>query len=450
MTSTMTFISRRCLAIPLLAVTAWLGACASDQASPLAHDLPASLLPDARVQFAPVRLQASDASVSDAFGSAVALSRDGNTLAVGADLKDSGAGAVYVYARMPQGWVQQARLTAVVPTAGSGFGFSLSLSDDGRRLAVGAPFESLTGAEQGAAYLFEQQDNTFVVRAHLSASNARESDWFGASVALSGRGDALAVGARHEDGPTARPVADSGAVYVFGQGAGGWSEQAYLKASSAHAGDRFGASVALSFDGATLAVGAQPRKRGAVRVFKRTPAGWREQALLQSRGAVAQDRFGAQLALSANGDTLAVGATGAPGAAGAAHVYTQRGVLWLQQARLQAPQAQAGDAFGERLALSADGSVLAVSAVHGGHAIEAGVVHLFARGAASWSQQRRLTSANAGSGDLFGSALGLSGDGRLLAVGARLEDGPSPWRLGGMQLGDRAQNIGAVHLLPAL
>ena len=452
---------RLCVAVPVLALSVWLSACASDSASPLRFGLfseaslegwglPTEFMSASDAGMDRNHLRASDAQAGDVYGGAVALSRDGNTLAVGADLKGLGAGAVYVYARTPHGWAQQARLEALVPNEGSGFGFSLSLSDDGRRLAVGAPFESSAGAEQGAVYVFEHLESDWAVRAHLKASNAREFDWFGASVALSGQGAFLAVGARHEDGPSARPVADSGAVYVFGRDAGQWSEQNHLKASNPKVGDRFGVSLALSLDGTTLAVGAQSSERSAVRVFKRRPSGWREQAVLHSREAVARDRFGAQLALSAQGDTLAVSATGAPGTAGAAHVYTQHAGRWLQQAQLRAPQAQPGDAFGERLALSADGSVLAVSAVHGMHAREVGAVHVFARGATSWSALRRLTPTDAGTGDLFGSSLGLSGDGRVLAVGARLEDGPRPWHLGKLSFGERAQNMGAVHLHTAL
>lgn len=447
MTLKFTSMARRWLAVPLLAAMAWLGACTSDQAAPSSRNPASRVHPADLTQGVPVHLVAHDAAASDAFGSAVALSRDGSTLAVGADLKDAGAGVVYVYAATPTGWERRARLKAVVAAEGSGFGFSLSLSDDGRRLAVGAPFESIDRAEQGAVYLFDRHDKGWTVRAHLKASNASESDWFGASVALSGRGDALAVGARHEDGPAARPVPDSGAVYVFGHGAGGWTEQARLKAGLAKAGERFGASVALSFDGTALAVGAQPREQAAVRVFKRKPTGWTEQAVLTSPEEQGQDRFGAQLALSANGDTLAVGAAGA---AGAALVYTNQRGAWQLQATLRSPRGGADDAFGDRLALSADGSVMAVSALHGGPATGAGVVHVFARNASSWREQGRVTSASADAGDLFGSALGMSGDGRLLAVGARLEDGPRPWRLGDFLFGERAQNSGAVHLYPTL
>jgi HJR/Mrr/RecB family endonuclease len=54
----------------------------------------------------------------------------------------------------------------------------------------------------------------------------------------------------------------AGAVYAFTRSGATWSQQAYVKASNTDASDQFGLSVALSADGATLAVGAN-RERSA-------------------------------------------------------------------------------------------------------------------------------------------------------------------------------------------
>ena len=101
---------------------------------------------------------------------------------------------------------------------------------------------------------------------YVKASNTEMDDSFGYSVALSGDGNTLAVGALKEDsnatgigGKQADDSASgSGAVYVFVRdGAGAWSQQAYVKASNTGAYDEFGYSVALSGDGNTLAVGTR-------------------------------------------------------------------------------------------------------------------------------------------------------------------------------------------------
>jgi hypothetical protein len=466
-----------CMAVLLIATLS--GAASLDDRGPaltapsLAHDGLALPRVDAGALETPVYLKATNAEASDLFGSAVALSRDGSTLAVGAELKAQGpdgwlawwadggsqrAGAVYVFVRTPRGWVQQAQLAAARPVQGSGFGFSLSLSDDGSTLAVGAPFESGVADEQGAVHVFERVGNRWSAPVRLPS--AQGADRFGVSVALSGRGDVLAVGTPGQDGEAVR---DQGAVHVFGRGTGAWTERADLRASDPRAEDGLGTSVALSIDGRTLAVGAQSSGRGAVHVFQQGAGGWLEQdVLVFGNGASTHERFGARLALSADGSTLAVGAAETAGdgtrhaGPGAAYVFARDADRWQQQARLVASNAEAGDAFGGQLALSADGQVLAVAALHeastatgldgpqsDNRAPQAGAVYLFARDAAAWRQRRYVKATNTGAGDVFGTAMALSGDGRMLAVGAQLEDGGPAGR-------DRfLQNSGAVYLYAA-
>ena len=164
-------------------------------------------------------------------------------------------------------------------------------------------------------------------------------DIFGASVALSGDGSILAVGAGGE-GSAATGIngnqADnsagySGAVYVFTRSGTTWSQQAYVKASNTGATDQFGMSVALSSDGSTLAVGAPHEESaatgiggnqadnsasgsGAVYVFTRSGTTWSQQTYVKAANSGANDGFGQSVALSADG-TLVVGAPGEASAA---------------------------------------------------------------------------------------------------------------------------------------
>ena len=101
-------------------------------------------------------IKASNTGKDHQFGSAIALSADGNTLAVSATFEDSAAkgvngvskdhavnsGAVYVYTRDNKGWKQQAYLKASNTAEGAQFGNSLSLSADGNLLAVGSSGEA--------------------------------------------------------------------------------------------------------------------------------------------------------------------------------------------------------------------------------------------------------------------------------------------------------------------
>jgi len=239
-------------------------------------------------------LKASNAGDGDQLGSALALSGDGYTLAVGAPGESSNAtgingnqndnsayssGAVYVYARAGAVWSQQAYLKASNTGANDQFGNAVALSADGNTLAVAAVFED-SGAkginkdqadnsvdESGAVYVFTRTGNVWTEQAYIKASNTGEKDdgdTFGYAIALSDDGATLAVGAPSEDSSATgingreddNSAPGAGAVYVFTRTAGMWAQQAYVKSATTRANSLFGYSLALSSNGNTLAAGA--------------------------------------------------------------------------------------------------------------------------------------------------------------------------------------------------
>ncbi len=453
-------------------------------------------------------VKASNPGDGDAFGFSVALSADGLTLAVAAQGEFSAAtgiggnqadnsaeyaGAVYVFTRSGGTWIQQAYIKASNTDAYDWFGFSLALSADGSTLAVGAVFEdsAATGidgnqadnsaANAGAVYVFARSGTMWRQQAYVKASNTGGGDFFGSSVALSADGSTLAVGARFEgsaatgiDGNQAdNSAGQAGAVYLFTRAGTVWSQQAYVKASNTGALDWFGTSVALSSDGATLAVGAREEASaapgidgyqadnsathaGAVYVLTRSGATWSQQAYVKP--SIIGSEFGASLALSADGSTLAVGATGNTYDAGTAYVFTRGGSTWSQQARVLASSPGRNDRFGTSVALSADGSTLAVGAENedsaatgiGGDQTDytaplAGAVFMFARSGTAWSQQAYVKASNTGSVDVFGYCVALSANGATLAVGAYGEDSAAPG-VGGDQADNSLESPGAVYV----
>jgi hypothetical protein len=335
-----------------------------------------------------------------------------------------------------------------------------------------------------------------------------EGDRFGYSLALSDDGATLAVGAIGEDSAATgvdgnqadNSAAQAGAVYVFTRAGASWSQQAYLKASNAQAGDLFGFCVALDRSATTLAVcgydedssaqGIDGDQRsngsngsGAAYVFVRSGATWTQQAYIKASNTVLQAAFGAAIALSADGTTLAVCAVDEDGlnagvdapqwqadrrpeertriaeaSAGAVYVYTRSGAAWTFQAYLKPFNIRANDVFGARLALSADGSVLAAGAPQqtgGGRGLDArptdfsapesGAVYLFTRAAGRWSQSAYVKAPNAQEYDLFGSGVALSGDGRVLAAAAMGEDSAARG-VNGNQGDNSMRDSGAVYI----
>jgi len=208
--------------------------------------------------------------------------------------------------------------------AGDFFGMSVAAAND--TVVVGASWEDGGGSNAGAAYVFVRSGTVWSQQAYLKASNAGAGDFFGDAVAVSG--ETVVVGAPGEAGsgrgvnpPPNDFAAYAGAAYCFVRSGTNWSQQAYLKASNAGAGDEFGTSVALSVD--TLVVGADREagngaglnptdndvatNAGAAYVFVRSEAVWSQQALLKASNTGAGDQFGMSVAVS--GDTVVVGAS---------------------------------------------------------------------------------------------------------------------------------------------
>lgn len=221
----------------------------------------------------------------------------------------------------------------------------------------------------------------------LKASNPGRDDWFGEAVALSADGLTLAVGAAFEASGVVGDQRDdsapwAGAVYTFVRADGGWTQTGYVKASAPDGGDLFGDSVALSADGTTLAVGAP---------FE---------------------------------DSASSGVNGNPhdnslDSSGAAYVFTYDGTVWKQQAYLKAAEPGVNNYFGIDVALSDDGSRLAVGAFQESTtALGSGGVFIFARSDGGWKQEKLLKADLPGFDDHLGYAVGISGDGTRVVAGA--------------------------------
>jgi hypothetical protein len=289
----------------------------------------------------------------------------------------------------------------------------------------------------GAVYVFSRSAGNWSQQAYVKASNTQSADLFGNSVALNGDGSTLAVGAPREDSgltgvaagivneaTSGNAASDSGAVYVFARSAGTWSQQAYVKASNTGAGDAFGMAVALSGDGSTLAVGAPFEDGGLISVT----AGVVDEA-------------------TAGGNAIAD--------SGAVYVYT-RSNGWSQQTYVKASNTGGFDQFGTSVALSGDGSTLAVGAqledgsgtgidsMSNESTTDAGAVYVYARTAGNWSHQAYVKASNTRTVDRFGNAVALNDDGNTLAVGAQGEDGGTTGI--GSVPNDFAADAGAVYL----
>ena len=381
------------------------------------------------------------------------------------------AGAVYVFTRTGTTWTQQAYIKASnTGRPGKGeeigdgdqFGFSLALAGDGNTLAVGAISED-SAAQQingnqsddsaqsaGAVYVYARTGTNWAQQAYVKSSNGEGGDGFGFSVALNLDGNTLAVAAFDEDGGGRgiNPAHDntslnSGALYVFTRQSGAWSQQAYIKGSKGETSDGFGFATAISDDGNTIAIGSGDE---ACLTPGIDPPGCADDA---------PPLRGANIWV------------------GAAYVFVRNGTTWSEQTFIKAPNARPYNSFGVRLALSGDGNSLAVSAYledssargirppmvqqfliqdmlnswreHRNEAEESGAVYLYTRTAGKWTAGANIKSANSDAGDEFGSSVALSANGRMLVVGAHSEDSAATG-INGNQSDNSAPDSGAAYV----
>ena len=333
---------------------------------------------------------------------------------------------------------------------------------------------------------------------YVKASNTGSPDFFGASVSLSADGRLLAIGGYQEASNATgvggneadNSVSGAGAVYLFTRGASTWTQSAYIKSSNPGGNDQFGFGVDLSADGHTLAVTAvlegsiatgidglqsdnSAFAAGAAYVFTDSGGSWAQQAYIKASNTTGNDQFGYSVAISADGNTLAVGArqedSGATGVganeadnsameSGAIYVFARVGTAWSQQVYIKPTVVLGGNEVGRSIGLSDDGNTLVVSVTYdksnavgvGGDdtntlANASGAAYVFTRTGTVWTQQSYLKASNTNAGDNFAWNVSISGDGSTIAVGA-INEASAATGVDGNQLDNTISAAGAVYV----
>ena len=267
-----------------------------------------------------------------------------------------------------------------------------------------------------------------------------DKDWdqFGRSISLSASGERLAVGARGHD--------SVGFVRVLGYQASAWV-QIGLALRESDPTDRvtgFGQAVSLSADGNRVAIGAPSHggvlidrtppidvghvaDEGRVIVLEMKNGDWRQLGNFIGPGDTNRSDFGRAVALSKDGTVVAIGGRSGPDHSSnpgrvQVHRYDAGSNKWKQLGR--SILGLEGDEAGEHVALSADGMVVAFgSRFASDNGENSGNVRVFeyVESKQTWVQ-RDKTIPGEGQEDYFGTSVALSADGNTLAAGSRFND----------------------------
>jgi uncharacterized repeat protein (TIGR01451 family) len=324
------------------------------------------------------KLSAGDGAAGDRFGAAVSVA--GNVVAVGAPGRAAATGSVYTFTRTGTDWDQDATvLVGSSTSAGNQFGASVSVQSTG--MAVGAPFQDVAGTlSKGAVYVFINSGSGWVQQQRITENknNVKAGAQIGWSVSLSG--NTIAAGA---PGTNFGKKTNVGTVFIYVRNGTVWTRQVRLNPGGV-TNDRVGSAVAL-FSNA-LVIGASGREvsnkvnQGVAFLVTRTGTTWTLQSTLTSSDGVANDHFGASVAIA--GQFAVIGAPQddpTPGVrAGKAYLFGFTGTNTLAEINaLVATDNTAGDNFGGAVAF--DSSRALVGAPYADSTdVDAGAGYVFA------------------------------------------------------------------------
>jgi len=363
-------------------------------------------------------------SENDLAGRSVALSADGNVLAVGAPYDDGNgynSGHVRVYRNVDGSWVQVGEDIDGEDSYDYA-GWSVALSNDGSIVAVGAPYNNDNGSDSGHVRVYRNVNESWMqVGQDIDGDSA--NDHFGRNVALSADGDVLAVAAPYDDDNGS----NSGHVRVYQNLNGTYWVQIGEDIDGESAYDESGFGLALSADGNVVAVGAPEdddngSNSGHVRVYQNVNGTDWVQIGEDIDGESAYDESGFGLALSDDGNVVAVGAhlnndNGVD--SGHVRIYQNVDGSWNQiGADIEGEGAYDELGYIRSVALSADGNVIAVGARNNDdNGMNSGHVRVFQNQNGSWNQVGEDINGKSAF-DYFGSIIALSSDGSVVAVAA--------------------------------
>ena len=210
------------------------------------------------------------------YGYSMSMSRDGKTAVIGALQNLPGNetyGYVYVFDWNGSSWVQNTVIKPIIPISNDAFGSVISITPDGKTILVGA-------FRDNSVYVFKYSGTKWLQDSKIIPSDKVAGMQFGYSVDMSEDGSILAVGAPY--------TSVGGTVYVYSLVSGNWVETKLNPTETSSYGgtnywttspvqgteDRFGCSISMTPDGKTILIGAYNARSGFIFPDFATPLQW--------------------------------------------------------------------------------------------------------------------------------------------------------------------------------
>ncbi len=298
-------------------------------------------------------------------------------------------------------------------------GRSVSINSDGSIVAIGAQGNDGNGENSGHVRIYENQNGTWT-QIGQDIDGEAAGDLSGIAMDLNSYGSIVAIGAYNNDGNGE----NSGHTRIYENVNGTWTQIGQDIDGDA-AGFGSGSSVSLSDDGIFLAIGTPFSTNnsdldGHVSIYENQNGTWIQigQSII---GENAYDRFGISVSLSADGSIVAIGTPHNDengSTSGHVRIYEKINGTWTQIGQDIDGEA-AGDYSGSAISLSADGSIVAIGAHKNS---DKGHVRIYENIEETWTQIGQDIDGEAAY-DWFGYSLSLSSNGSIVAIGALWNDG---------------------------
>ncbi|HET6545800.1 MAG TPA: FG-GAP repeat protein [Rhodanobacteraceae bacterium] len=323
----------------------------------------------------------------------------------------------------PLDWLEQ-KLSASDGGADDSYSYAVAVS--GTTAVVGAPYSAVGGnAEQGAVYVYTESDGVWSQVQKLVATDGAASDGFGFSVSLSG--DAILVGAPYA---TVAGNGGQGAAYVFTGSGGNWTQTQKLATDVGESNNNFGWSVSIS--GATALISSPVAAvgdnilQGKAYIFTETNDVWTQGPTLTADDGTEFSTFGSSVSL--DGTTAVIGAAGVNSYFGAAYVFDGSGGSWIQTGELVPDDGTTLEFFGISVSVSGPTALVGAYYQNVDGIDHQGAAYVFTDSGGTWSQAQKLTPSDGAAGARFGLAVALDGPTALIGsyfadIGANPDQG---------------------------
>lgn len=338
----------------------------------------------------------------------ICISADGTTVIVGAATKSN---AVYVYKKNGLGWdeikISPSETTEIY------FGNAIACTPDAHILVIG-------GLYKPAFYVYEWNSSSYIPTDTIISPTSPQTNDFAVTLSISDDGNKIAVGSWHHPSSTYQ-----GAVYLYERNKSSWSAKTYEKmffVSDLANYSYYGLGVKISGDGNTIAIGApnQDSGKGSCYIYKLSGSVWN---MVNNFVGETNYLLGRHIAMSTNGKRIIVSERMVGGGntnQGAAHIYDWDGSTYTETKILKASDGAADDKFGYCVTMSSDGNIVAVGAP--GISTAIGRAYVYGFNGTDWIEEHKLTASDGLAGDFYGNMVAISGDGSVIAVGAPLDD----------------------------